>query len=51
MGFNCLKARATSRRQFTFYHFLTNLLHNYAADPDRPSQIKFTDEESDYLFS
>ena len=20
MGFNCLKARATSRRQFTFYH-------------------------------
>ena len=22
MGFNCLKARATSRRQFTFYDFL-----------------------------
>ena len=22
MGFNCLKARATSRRQFTFYHFI-----------------------------
>ena len=21
MGFNCLKARATSRRQFTFYHY------------------------------
>ena len=20
MGFNCLKARATSRKQFTFYH-------------------------------
>ena len=23
MGFNCLKARATSRRQFTFYHCST----------------------------
>ena len=22
MGFNCLKARATSRRQFTFYHWV-----------------------------
>ena len=22
MGFNCLKARATSRRQFTFYHLV-----------------------------
>ena len=22
MGFNCLKARATSRRQFTFYHYV-----------------------------
>ena len=22
MGFNCLKARAISRRQFTFYHYL-----------------------------
>ena len=21
MGFNCVKARATSRRQFTFYHY------------------------------
>ena len=25
MGFNCLKARATSRRQFTFYHQLLSL--------------------------
>ena len=27
MGFNCLKARATSRRQFTFY-FLTTFYHS-----------------------
>ena len=25
MGFNCLKARATPRRQFTFYHKMLGL--------------------------
>ena len=29
MGFNCLKARATSRRQFSFYH--GNELEKYAS--------------------
>ena len=28
MGFNCLKARATSRRQFTFYHSVYFLSFN-----------------------
>ena len=30
MGFNCLKARATSRRQFTFYHLSSqNSLYSF----------------------
>ena len=29
--------------------YRTNSLHNYAADPDRPVQIKFSEAESNYL--
>ena len=36
MGFNCLKARATSRRQFTFYH----------SDPVNAKSSTFTNLDS-----
>ena len=32
MGFNCLKARATSRRQFTFYHFSQQYFHKHLTE-------------------
>ena len=31
MGFNCLKARATSRRQFTFYHWVPRYMEKIAS--------------------
>ena len=46
MGFNCLKARATSRRQFTFYHYLLSEVTGLGLQlsyKKTPSQVIFCD--------
>ena len=40
MGFNCLKATATSRRQFTFYHSVPNIYMIFEVDGKICQKIK-----------